>query len=233
MSERKSTKHHIGCPLGKFCGEMFLLVRHSQVFFVQGLELELPVERDDCADVLDGFRRDLLEDTRCIQDLRDLKVYPNPGRFKSDRTEKLEFDLSCCLQLLLVFGSVSSQDLDVSGSSKGDDGHDGQDEQRQLPAVDKGDDDADTDVGEVLHQRRQTSAGSLVRDTNIDNICTTDPAGKEPESLARLRIDSWTHPLNLSRVCGQSGRQCSNAVFGIVKPAEILWQKYVRFLHIV
>lgn len=59
---------------------------------------------------------------------------------------------------------MSSQDLDIGGSSEGDDGHDGQDEQRQLPAVDEGDDDADADVGEVLHQRRQTSAGSLVRD---------------------------------------------------------------------
>lgn len=64
---------------------------------------------------------------------------------------------------------MSSQDLDVGGSGEGDDGHHGQDEQRQLPAVDEGDDDADADVGEVLHQRGQTSPGSLVRDTNNES----------------------------------------------------------------
>lgn len=122
---------------------------------------------------------------------------------------------------------MSSQDLDVGGSSEGDDGHDGQDEQRQLPAVDEGDDDADADVGEVLHQGRQTSPGSLVRDTIIDSALLIL---KNP--TARLGIDSWTHPLNLSRVCSQSCGQRSNAVFGTVKPAEILREKYVTFLHI-
>lgn len=70
MSERKSTKRHTGCLLGKFSGEMFLLVWHSQIVFVQGLKLELPVEGDDCANVLDGLRSDLLGDTCCIQDYK-------------------------------------------------------------------------------------------------------------------------------------------------------------------
>lgn len=152
-SERKSTER----PTGKLCGGIFLRVRNSQVFFVQGLKLELPVEGDDCTDVLDGLRGDLLGDTLHSRSQNSLMR----DVFHSNCTERLQFDLSCRLQLLLVFGGVSSQDLDISGSSEGDDGHDGQDEQRQLPAVDKGDDDADADVGEVLHQCRQTSASSL------------------------------------------------------------------------
>lgn len=142
-----------------------------------------------------------------------------PGR---SLNPKLPFDLSSRLQLLLVFGSVSSQELDLGGSSEGDDGHDSQDEQGQLPAVDEGDDEADADVGKVLRQRRQTSTGSLERDINIQSASLILRGNN---LKARLGIDSWTHPLNLSRVCGQSGRQRSNAVFRVVKPAEILWQQ--------
>lgn len=68
MSDREST------IIGKFCGVMFLLVWHSQVFCIQGLKLELPVERDDCANVLDGLCSNLLGDTRRIQDHKYTKL---------------------------------------------------------------------------------------------------------------------------------------------------------------
>lgn len=98
---------------------------------------------------------------------------------------KLPFDLSSRLQLLLVFGSVSSQELDLGGSSEGDDGHDSQDEEGQLPAIDEGDDDADADVGKVLRQRRQTSTGSLVRDINIQSASLI-LRGNNPKARHRL-----------------------------------------------
>lgn len=75
--EKHETQHQVStCKI-----LMFLLVWHAQVFSVQGLKLELPVERDDCADVLDGLRSDLWGDTRRVQDHKYTRL-PESGPFQ-------------------------------------------------------------------------------------------------------------------------------------------------------
>lgn len=126
--------------------------------------------------------------------------------------------LSSLLQLLLVFSSVSGEHLHLNGSSHCNDGHQRQEQQSQLPAVHKTQDQTGAHVGEVLSERGHTHACGLNGwfDTLVWAFGNLWPAVVE------------AYPLHLGCICGQSRSERTNTVFWLVKPAQILQRRFER-----
>lgn len=114
--------------------------------------------------------------------------------------------LSCCLQLSLIFSSVSSQDPHLCSGGKCDNGHHCQDEQGQLPAKDKGYDDTDSHVGEVLYECGHAHACSLrnrVRMKVVESLAAFRSTWSWMFCLDSQCVTMRTHPLDLGSICSQ------------------------------
>lgn len=135
--------------------------------------------------------------------------------------------LPSLLQLLLVFRSVSTDHLDACGSGHHHYGHHGQDEQRQLPAVDKTDDHTGAQVTNILGQCGQTSSCGLSRNTKRESGWRS--VGNR--ILMQFRGSCSTHPLYLGSICGQSGSESANTVLLVVIPAKVLQNNNINNIN--
>lgn len=111
-----------------------------------------------------------------------------------------DLHLSCGLQLSLIFSSVSSQQPHLCRGGNCYDGHHCQDEQGQLPAKNKGYDDTDAHVGEVLDERGHANACSLRKrvETKVEEVWRESRAAFSSTwsfsvwRVQRGRLTPWT-----------------------------------------
>ena len=69
--------------------------------------------------------------------------------------------LACTLQRFLVLACLSSEEPDLHQAAQYDEWHEGDDEQRELPAVDERDDNGGAHVGNVHQNRPKTHTSYL------------------------------------------------------------------------